>query len=113
MTPVTISSFDPLVSILTCPTSRGDGGGVVSASRLALGRLSFLIFGESFFEALVGDVALEAAEFSCFSFLGGWSSSEGVMVMLVVTGGEPCEADLELFGMWMPSSDEIDLLLVL
>lgn len=115
MTPTTISSFIPSVSILTLPTSRGDGGGVVSASRLVVGRCSCLTFGESGFGASIGDLGLEAVEFSRFSFLGGgWSSSGGMVVLVVVAGGERCEADLGVFGMWMPSSDsETDLRLVL
>lgn len=83
--------------------------------RLALGRGSCLIFGERVFEVVAGEVGLEADEFSRFSFFGGGrSSSEGVVVLMVEAGGERWEAALELFGMWMPSSDsETDFRLVL
>jgi hypothetical protein len=97
--------------------SPGDGGGVVSAMRLAAGSRSCLIFGddEVLGEETAGDCGVTELELSLrFSFLvGGWVLSiKGVV--REVAGGERCEVDLELFGMWMPSSDsETDFRLVL
>ena len=122
ITATTISSFMPSVSIFTVVGSRGDGGGVVSGRRLAVGRGSCLIFGDKDFEVAVGEAGADGADdkLSRFSFFGGgWSSSEERAVVLegmaaaAVAGGERCE-DRQLFGMWMPRSDsETDLRLVL
>lgn len=119
MTPTTISSFMPSVSTLEMDWSPGDGGGVVSAMRLLDGSRSCLIFGDdkALGEDMAGDCGAAELELSLrFNFLvgGGWVllSSKGVVV--TVAGGERCEVDLELFGMWMPSSEsETDFRLVL
>jgi len=117
MTPTTISSFMPSVSTFEMVWSFGDGGGVVSAMRLDDGSRSCLMFGDDEDEVLgdemVGDCGAAELELSLrFNFLvGGWVlSSKGV----ALAGGERCEVDLELFGMWMPSNDsETDFRLVL
>ena len=99
--------------------SLGDGGGVVSARRLVDVSRSCLIFGEdkAFGEETAGDCDAVELELSLrFSFLvgGGELSSKGVQVVAAVAGGERCEVDLELFGIWIPSSEsETDFRLVL
>ena len=119
MTPTTTSSFMPSVSTLNATWSLGDGGGVVSARRLVDGSRSCLIFGEdkALGEETAGDCDAVELELSLrFSFLvgGGELSSKGVQVVAAVAGGERCEVDLELFGIWIPSSDsETDFRLVL
>jgi len=107
-----MSSFMPSVSTLEMDWSPGDGGGVVSAMRLLEGSRSCLIFGDE----TADDCDVAELELSLrFSFLVGgcWVlSSKGVMVAVAV--GERCAVDLELFGIWIPSSDsETDFLLVL
>ena len=121
MTPTTISSFMPSVSTLKPARSPGDGGGVVSATRLTVdGSRSCLIFGddddeEALGEGMVGDCDGAELELSQrFNFLAGGWVSLSIGVLTVVAGGERCEVDLELFGMWMPSNDsETDFRLVL
>ena len=105
ITATTISSFMPSVSIFTAVGSRGDGGGVVSGSRLAVGRGSCLMFGDKDFKGAVGEAGVEDDKLSRFNFFdGGWfSSSEGrvlesVGMAAAVAGGERCE-DLQLLGM--------------
>ena len=78
MTPTTISSFMPSVSTLKPARSPGDGGGVVSATRLAVDRSrSCLIFGddddeEALGEGMVGDCDGAELELSQrFNFLAG------------------------------------------
>jgi len=95
----------PSVSIFTAVGSRGDGGGVVSGSRLAVGRGSCLMFGDKDFKGAVGEAGVEDDKLSRFNFFdGGWfSSSEGrvlesVGMAAAVAGGERCE-DLQLLGM--------------
>jgi len=85
--------------------------------RLVDGSRSCLIFGDNevLGEETAGDCSAVELELSLrFSFLvGGWVlSSKGVV--RAEAGGERCEVDLELFGIWMPSSDsETDFRLVL
>jgi hypothetical protein len=93
MTPTTISSSMPCVSILAWPESPpGDGGGV-SATRPAL-------FGRSSKRSVVvrgGDAIAETdceCEWVRLIFFAGWWAS-------LVEGGE--RADRDAPGSWMPS----------
>jgi hypothetical protein len=93
ITPTTISSSMPCVSILACPDSPpGDGGGVSATRPALLGRCS----SKRSVEGLGGD-AMDEVELECVRltfFAGCWWAS-------LVEGGE--RADRAAPGRWMPS----------